>query len=190
VLSAVTGNDDHLIVSPHSLRVRSEWEQLVGWFVNRVIVRVRPRAEWTFAELVDSVRDECAAVFARGSVPFELLRGELALPGHALPVQLSVQNAPTTGVALPGLNVDGVSRDSGRDFDPLLEVYSPVGAWFQLSIVLRERPGGLIAGGFEYDAGLISRDKARRLHAAFLEILAAAAGAPRTTVGQLIQQAR
>jgi amino acid adenylation domain-containing protein len=190
LLSAQTGSDDHLIVTPHSLRVRSEWEQLVGWFVNRVIVRVRPRAGWSFAELVDSVRDECAAVFARGSVPFELLCGELGLPGHALPVQLSVQNAPASGVALRGLNIRVVTDDSGRDFAPLLEVYSPASAWFQLSIVLRERLGGLIAGGFEYDATLVSEDAAQRWRAAFLEILAAGARAPQTTVGQLARVAQ
>ena len=78
-----------------------------------------------------------------------------------------------------------ISDDSGRDFAPLLEVYSPAGDWFRSSVMLRERYDGRIAGGLEHDAARVTEPTARRWHAAFLAILAAGAAAPGTEVRQL-----
>jgi amino acid adenylation domain-containing protein len=185
LLSAETGAEDVVVVTPYSLRLRPEWEKLVGWFVNRVIVRLRVGPAWSFRELTASVRDTCAAVFGHGRMPFELLRGELGLGDGALPAQLSVQNAPTAGVNFRDADITEATDGSGRDFAPLLEVYSPLGAPFQLSVMLRERYDGRIAGGLEYDAARVSPDTADRWHAAFLGILGAAAAHPETTVGRL-----
>jgi acyl carrier protein len=190
LLSAETGAQDVVVVTPYSLRLRPEWEKLVGWFVNRVIVRLRVAPAWSFSELTASVRDICAVVFGRGRMPFELLRGELGLGDGALPAQLSVQNAPTAGVNFRDADITEATDGSGRDFAPLLEVYSPLGAPFQLSVMLRERYDGRIAGGLEYDAAVVSPDTADRWHAAFLGILGLAAAHPETTVGQLARLTR
>jgi hypothetical protein len=42
--------------------------------------------------------------------------------------------------------------DSGLGFTPVLQLYSPLAGPFQLSLVLRERFDGSIAGGLEFDA--------------------------------------
>ncbi len=72
LIGAETGTDDVLMVSPYALRLRSAWEDLIGWFVNPIAVRVRLSAEWTFAEFVGHARDACTAAFAHGYVPFDL----------------------------------------------------------------------------------------------------------------------
>jgi hypothetical protein len=190
LLSAETGSQDALIVTPHSLRVRAGWEDLVGWFVNRVVVRPRVSPAATFGELLDAVRGTCIGVFAHGRVPFDPLRAELALPAGTLSAQLSVQNAPVSGVDLSGARVTHISDDSGRDFAPLLEVYSPAGDWFRLSVMLRERHDGRIAGGLEYDAAQVGEPTARRWQAAFLAILAAGTADPGTPVRRLLPLAR
>ncbi len=51
--------------------------------------------------------------------------------------------------------------------------------------MLRERPGGIIAGGLEYDAALTDATTADRWHAAFLSILAAGAAKPTATLAEL-----
>jgi non-ribosomal peptide synthetase component F len=185
LLSAETGSQDALVVTPHSLRVRAGWENLVGWFVNRVVVRPRVSPAAAFGELLEAVRENCIGVFAHGRVPFDLLREELALPSGTLSAQLSVQNAPVSGVVISGARVTHISDDSGRDFAPLLEVYSPAGDWFRFSVMLRERYDGRIAGGLEYDAARVTEPTARRWRAAFLAVLAAGAADPGTAVRQL-----
>ena len=190
LISAQTRSEDVLVVTPYSLRVREEWEKLVGWFVNRVVVRPRVRPAWTFTELVDAVRETCFGVFAHGRVPFELLRAELGLTGADLPAQLSVQNAPVAGVNLGGVEVADVRDDSGREFAPLLEVYSPQRARFQLSVMLRERYDGRMAGGLEYDASCVDDETAARWYAAFLQVLHLGATQPETPVGDLLRLAR
>ena len=185
LLSAETGSQDTLVVTPYSLRVEAGWEDLVGWFVNRVVVRPRVSPAAAFGELLDAVREHCIGVFAHGRVPFDLLREELALPGGTLCAQLSVQNAPVSGVDISGASVTHIGDDSGRDFAPLLEVYSPAGDWFRFSVMLRERYDGRIAGGLEYDAARVTEPTARRWQAAFLAVLAAGAADPGTEVRQL-----
>ncbi len=186
LLSVEYEQDDLLVVTPNALRVRSAWEELIGWFVNRVVVRLRVRADLTFAELVEQARAASLEAFAHGKIPLELLRAELALPAQAMAAHLSVQNAPA--VTLPGfagLELSLVGDASGRDFTPIMEVYSPVGARYQISVMLRERHDGSIAGGFEFDAGRLPEDRADAVLAALLAVLGTGAAQPDIGVGIL-----
>jgi non-ribosomal peptide synthetase component F len=192
LLAAESGDDDVLVVSPIAGRLRSEWEALCGFFVNRVVVRARVDAGLTFRELLQRVRESSAGAFAHQTVPFELLLAELGLPPSAVPACFVVQNAPVReggGGPLPGLEVDLVDDDSGRDFAPLLEVYSPVGARYALSLVLRHFPDGF-RGGLEYDAALVDPARAARLADAFAAVVARAGDDANAPVRELLDLAR
>jgi amino acid adenylation domain-containing protein len=186
-LAAEYGQDDLLVITPNALRVRSAWEGLIGWFVNRVVVRLRVRPDATFADLVEHARTASLEAFAHGNVPLEVLRAELGLSGDAIAAHLSVQNAPPGGGGggFGGLRVDMVKDASGRDFAPIMEVYSPVGARFQVSGMVRERQDGTIAGGFEFDASRLPESRADEVHACLLAVLAAGAANPDTRVADL-----
>jgi amino acid adenylation domain-containing protein len=190
LIGSETGNDDVLVLTPHALRVRSEWEHLVGWFANPLAVRLRLSPGQTFADLTTHTRQACTAAFAHGYVPFELLRAELALPATALTAQSSMMNAPPRLPGFRGFGMSVVGDDSGRDFTPVMEVYSPPGTRYQFSIVLRERHDGIIAGGLEFDAAVVASAVADRWHAAFLSVLAAGTTSPATTVADLARLAR
>jgi hypothetical protein len=190
LISSETGSDDVLVLTPHALRVRSEWEHLVGWFANPLAVRLRLPAGQTFAELTAHARQASTAAFAHGHVPFELLRAELALPDATLTAQSSMMNAPPRLPGFRGFTMSVVGDDSGRDFTPVMEVYSPPGTRYQFSVVLRERYGGTIAGGLEFDAAAIGPAVADRWHAAFLSVLAAGTAAPETSVADLARLVR
>jgi non-ribosomal peptide synthetase component F len=139
VLAADAGTDDLLVVTPNALRVRSEWESLVGWFVNRVVVRLGVDDALCFDEFLGRVRAECLQAFAHQSVPFELLRSEVDLPASAVAAHFSLQNAPAGRLGFRGFEISVVDDDSGRQFAPITEVYSPLGTRFESSLVLRQR---------------------------------------------------
>jgi Condensation domain len=178
VLSVLEGRDDVLVISPYALRARSEWEGLIGWFVNRVPVRVRARDELPFGEFMAEVRAASMAAFGHGKPPFELLREDLGLPDAVLGAQLSVVNTPSRGVGFRGFGIDVVPDDSGREFAPTLEVYSPLRSPFLISVTMRERGQGVIAGGLEFDESRLPADRAQSFADAFLAVLAAASADP------------
>ena len=111
VLAAHAGADEVAVVTPNALRVRSQWERLVGWFVNRLVVRVPVGRTGTFADLLRVTREVHTAAFSRPAVPFETLRAELELPDAALSVCFSVQNAPMAGRDVPD---ERVRHGAGR----------------------------------------------------------------------------
>jgi non-ribosomal peptide synthetase component F len=187
VLSAFSGHDDIAVITPNALRVRSSWERLVGWFVNRVVVRLKVDDDATFADLLRATRKASTAAFAHQAVPFESLRAELALPDGVLAACFSVQNAPMVGRAFrsDAFDMDVVGDDSGLDFTPIGEVYAPLRLRYESSVVLRPREDGAVAGGWEYDAALFDEDTARRWSSGFLAVLARAAENPQTPVRDL-----
>jgi len=184
-LSALLGSSDVVVLSPLALRARSEWENLIGWFVNRVPVRVPLAEGLTFAGLLAQVRTRSVGAFGHGKPPFELLRSELCLPDKMLGAQLAVQNTPEGRIGFRGFEISFVPDDSGRDFAPILEVYSPLGSALLVSLGLRERDAGLIAGGLEYDASRLGRHQAEWFLAAFLRVLAAGVADPATPCASL-----
>ncbi|MGF1664154.1 MAG: amino acid adenylation domain-containing protein [Kineosporiaceae bacterium] len=177
------GTDDVLVLTPVAGRTRTRWEALVGFFVNRVVVRVDLGGDPRGAELVRRVHGSSAEAFAHQRLPFdhlhELLRSG-ADRGPALGVLFSVQNTPQGSSGFSGMtSMEPMPDGSGRDFNPVLELYSPPGETPDLGIVLRQRPEG-IAGGLEFDTRALERSAAADLWAAvtlFLERLTIDPGA-------------
>ncbi|HEY9484913.1 MAG TPA: amino acid adenylation domain-containing protein, partial [Micromonosporaceae bacterium] len=188
-LAADADFDDLVVAVPLAGRKRTEWEPLVGYFVNRVLIRVPLERGLTFADLLDQVRAETAAAFAHQDVPFESLIRELGVPLSAISVNFSIQNAPQGSAGLGGLRIGPVIDDSGRDFAPIMELYSPVGARFEASMVLRQRADGL-AGGLEYDASLFSAQRAEGWARRFGLLLVTAASEPHVALNEFRDMAR
>jgi amino acid adenylation domain-containing protein len=188
VLAAHSGAGEIAVVTPNSLRIRSHWERLIGWFVNRVLVRVPVDGKATFAELLRVTREATTAAFGRQAVPFESLRAELELPDAALAACFSVQNAPAGGGAFRSseFELSLVGEDTGLEFTPIGPVYAPIGLRYETSVVLVPQGDGSVAGGWEYDAGLFDEPTALRWRAGLIAVLARAAAVPDTPVRDLM----
>lgn len=167
-----------LVVSPYALRPRSEWEGLIGWFVNRVPVRVHVGNDPTFGELLGRVRAASLGAFAHARPPFELLRQDLRLADDVIGAQLNVQNAPAGESGFRGFEISLVPDDSGREFAPILEIYSPLRSHFLISLALRERGDGSIGGAIEYNAAVLSASRARSFADTLLNVLAVGTADP------------
>lgn len=190
VLAAVSGAHEIAVVTPNALRVRSHWEKLIGWFVNRVVVRVPVSGVDTFADLLRVTREAHTAAFSRPAVPFESLRAELDLPDAALALCFSVQNAPLAGRAFrpSEFEMELVGEDTGIEFAPIGPVYAPVGLRYESAVSLMPQQDGSLIGGWEYDAALFDEPTALSWRAGLLAVLARAAVAPDTPVRDLMSE--
>ncbi|MFI8460817.1 amino acid adenylation domain-containing protein [Kitasatospora sp. NPDC085464] len=156
--------------------------ELVGFFVNSLVLRTDVSGDPSFVELLSRVRETDLAAFANQDVPFEYLVETLnpprALARHPLfQVLLILQNNAAATVDLPGVTV--TPRPLGTataKFDLLVGVAEATdedGA-----------PAG-IHGGVEYAAELFDRGTVEALVARWVRLLTAAAAGPEQPVGRL-----
>ena len=73
-----SGQDDLLVGTPFHGRGQAEWQNVVGYFSNIVVVRSRRTETQTFRGLLAEIRAEVAAAVADGRYPFSKLAEEFA----------------------------------------------------------------------------------------------------------------
>ncbi|TCP59316.1 amino acid adenylation domain-containing protein [Tumebacillus sp. BK434] len=169
LLSRYTGQEDILVGSAVAGRKARAVEDLIGFFVNTVVLRSDLTGRPSYRELLTRVRDVTLDALAHQDVPFERLVDELQpvrSMSHAplFQVMFDLQNAPTARLELPELAFEPLSIDSGA-------------AMFDLTVNLKEREHG-VTGQLEYNADLFERATIERMIGHYLELLAAAAESP------------
>ncbi|MFI0348970.1 amino acid adenylation domain-containing protein [Actinomadura sp. 9N407] len=178
LLTGLGAGTDIPIGSPIAGRTDEGLDDLVGVFVNTVVLRTDTSGDPAFAELLARVRETDLVAYAHQDVPFERLVETLnparSLARHPLfQVMLTLQNNPEAAVELPGLTVAPEPVDAGV-------------AKFDLEFLLEEDGGGDgLAGTLEYALDLFDRETAERLAAAYVHVLEAVAADAAVTVGAL-----
>lgn len=164
VLSRSGAGDDIPLASPTAGRGDSRYDDVVGYFVNPLVLRIDTSGDPTFRELLKRVRRTDLQGFTHQDMPIERLITALnpprSLAWHPLfQVMLAFQNLPEATLQLPGVDCEVVEADPG-------------GAKFDLSFNVMERkdaegaPAGLTCF-VEYSSDLFERagaeDFTRRL---------------------------
>ncbi|WP_330277064.1 amino acid adenylation domain-containing protein [Lentzea sp. NBC_00516] len=113
VFSRCTRQSDIAVGTVTAGRNRDELENLVGFFVNTVVVRSTVDEERSFADFLGSVRDNVTDALSHDEVPFqsvvEALRPERDPSRPPLvQVMVSLQNAPAGLGGAPGLVIEDV----------------------------------------------------------------------------------
>ncbi|WP_019812387.1 amino acid adenylation domain-containing protein [Saccharomonospora halophila] len=175
LLHRLSGEEDIVVGSPVAGRSESVLDDLIGFFVNTVVLRTRVSEDPDFHELVRRVRQEWDSTHANQDVPFDLLV-EKVNPTR------SPSRHPIFQVALGLLNTPGSVIDpdgmSGN-----WEFADTRAANFDLAFTLIPRPSvdghhrGL-DGVLEYATDLFDRATARLLVDRFLVLLREAVAKP------------
>ncbi|MET9594007.1 amino acid adenylation domain-containing protein [Streptomyces sp. NPDC006516] len=155
-------------------------DDLVGFFVNTVVLRADLSGDPAFRELLQRVRDFDLAALGHADVPFEriveALNPERSGDHHPLfQTMLVLQNQDRAALDLPGITVHDRSRHTG---------VSKFDLTFSLTEATGDTAGG-IGGYLEYATDLFDEATARALCARFARVLTLAVTDPDRTVGEL-----
>ena len=175
VIHRYTGAEKFILGIPSLGRDRVELEDLVGFFVNIVPVRIDIRAEQPFSALLARVRDEMLEAFTHDALPFDKLVHELHIernPSHSPLIQIALAPQPPErdALSLHGVVAQPVELDSHS-------------ARFDLTIFLRESSAGCELA-FEASSDLFERESIERLATHLQNVLSAAAGRRDEPVGR------
>ncbi|MBV8202667.1 MAG: AMP-binding protein, partial [Acidobacteria bacterium] len=176
LLFRYSGQSDVAVGTVVANRGRLETEDLIGLFVNTLVMRVDLGGDPRAGELLGRVRQAALGAYAHQEVPFDKLVGELgAQRGLAaspfFQAVLAIHAAPPP-LALPGIEVE------------VLEPYSGT-AKFDLSLAVARTPAGGLTGTWTWRAELFDAATVARLAAHWQNLLAgmAAAGVAAGTAG-------
>ncbi len=169
LLYRYTGQENLMVGVPVANRTHPEFRQLIGFFINILVLRTAVDGCLSFRQLLQRVKQASLAAYAHQDVPFERLVEELK-PERDLShtplfqVMFSFQGQPRRDLELPGLRVRRVEVDTGT-------------SKFDLTLDIRETAEG-IAGFFEYSTDLFEAATIRRLADHWQILLAAAMAHP------------
>jgi non-ribosomal peptide synthetase component F len=129
LLHYLSGAHDILIGTDSANRNRAETENLIGFFVNQLVLRARLDGDPSFRELLERVREVALEANAQQDVPFdkvvEAVRVERAVSVSPLfQVKLTMQNITPPASQVGELVLQQVEVEYGRaKFDLLLNAY-------------------------------------------------------------------
>ncbi|HEX8078891.1 MAG TPA: amino acid adenylation domain-containing protein [Jatrophihabitans sp.] len=171
-----SGQDDMCVGTPFANRNHSEVEDLIGHFINTVVIRNQLAADQSFHQLLTEVRDRVLEDYAHAEQPFEQLVEALHPERHAsysplFQVMLVLQNMPLGRLELPGLELRPLETSTGA-------------ARFDLALEVTERDGELELL-FEYDSDLFEPATIARMAAHYVRLLQQVSSSPHRPVGEL-----
>jgi hypothetical protein len=129
LLSYLSGSRDLVIGTDVANRRRSEFEPLIGFFINLIALRIRLEGDPSFLQIVRSVREVTLEAYNNQDFPFdkivEALRPRRSLQDGAIfQTKLVCHNVPLGELVLPGLRFDPIPFDAGRtELDLVLHLF-------------------------------------------------------------------
>ncbi|GLZ55908.1 non-ribosomal peptide synthetase [Actinomycetospora sp. NBRC 106378] len=176
LLSRVGAGTDLPLGAPVAGRDDPRLDDLVGFFVNTVVLRTDLSGAPGFAELVDRVRETDLAAFAHADVPFEAVVSHLDPPRTVARTplfQVMVGHHVRSGAPLALDGVEAAEVDVAHRT-----------AMFDLVFSFAEHDGELTLH-LEYAADLFDEESARQLAARFALVARTVVGSPDVPVDDL-----
>jgi amino acid adenylation domain-containing protein len=158
LMGRYTRSDQMLVGIPVASRSRPELTDLIGPFINTVVLRLDLRGEPSFKELVERVRRTSLNMIAHQDLPFdELVRAvapdRVASRTPLFSMMFDYLNTPHAELALKNTEIEPIELDAGT-------------AAHDLILFIEDQPAG-IASRWEYRADLFDRATVGGLSGAF-----------------------
>jgi non-ribosomal peptide synthetase component F len=170
LLHAVSGDEDLCVGANAAFRGHLDAEPLIGFFVNQVALRTRPRGEDTFRQFLRQVRSVVADAFDDQELPFDVLVQAMR------PDRISTVS-PLFQVKIDFRDEEVADSALLADFEITTLDPEAIQAHFDLSLLVQAADGGL-EGGFNYRAELFEPGTVRELARAFEMLATSVAEAP------------
>ncbi|HJP05728.1 MAG TPA: amino acid adenylation domain-containing protein, partial [Gammaproteobacteria bacterium] len=176
LLARYSGQDDIIVGTPVAGRKSSELENLIGFFLNTVVLRTDLSADPDFQTLLQQVRDNTLEGYDHQDIPFEKLVEELQPArdtSHSpiFQVMFTVLTPPPSPGDFPDLELEAVNAEFQT-------------AKFDLFMALTSYDKGL-GIHLEYNTDLFDRPTIERMLDHFETLLAGIVAAPDIPVSQL-----
>ncbi|HKN98220.1 MAG TPA: amino acid adenylation domain-containing protein, partial [Pseudonocardiaceae bacterium] len=176
LLARYGGQRDVAVGTVTSGRSRVELAEIVGFFVNTVVIRSRVDGSVSFADFLTQVRSTVLDAMSNDEVPFDRLVELIAPERDAsrsplVQVMIVLQNAPSAPPRLAGLRVEDADLPRAH-------------CLFDLTCEFEQRDGAL-ATTFEYSTDLFDAATIRRLAGHLLVLLAAVVAEPARPLARL-----
>ncbi|HWS55025.1 MAG TPA: amino acid adenylation domain-containing protein, partial [Pyrinomonadaceae bacterium] len=176
LLARYTGSTDVVVGSAVAGRNRAEVENLIGFFVNMLVLRVDLAGDPKFRELLARAKEASLGAYAHQELPFDLLVDELRPerdPGRSplFQVAFGVQNQRQQSLELPGLTLS-----------PYPFRYEAVR--YDLTVWVSEEADGL-AVQWAFRSDLFDAETVERMHAHYVSLLRSVAADPDARIADL-----
>jgi non-ribosomal peptide synthetase component F len=181
MLSGMSGLTDIAIATPIARRGERALDDLVGTFVNVVLLRTEVDNDAPFTDFLAHVRRADLDAFKHGDLPFyrvmDILNATTSIPRQPFQVLLAFENFRRPPLALPGLSV------SAKEID--LSV-----AKCDLQLTLSEERNDIgelvgMSGAWTYATALFDESTMHTFARHFARIMTAVVSCPSIRLGQL-----
>ncbi|WP_050512153.1 non-ribosomal peptide synthetase [Streptomyces rimosus] len=178
LLARYSRQEDIAVGTPVAGRGGSgELDELIGCFLNTLVLRGRVELEQSFREFLLRTRETVLTAFSHEEVPFEQIvdavqpdRDPSRMP--LAQVLVVLQNMPEATLELSGVTVEVLQLPQAS-------------TGFDLVWAFEERPDGTLWAAAEYSADLFDAETVRRMSGHLVNLLRSVAAAPDSRMGRL-----
>ena len=176
LLARYSGQDDIVVGSPSANRSRAELNQLIGFFVNNLVLRTDLSGNPSFATLLARIRNVTLRAYEHQDVPFDRLV-------HAVSAERSLDHSPLFQVMfiLQNYPLDELDLAGTPTTTLDLEVDT---ARFDLTVEVYPRHGDLWAY-FDYNSDLYEAETIARIEQHYVAILRAVCADPDQNIASI-----
>ncbi|MFJ8166178.1 amino acid adenylation domain-containing protein [Streptomyces sp. NPDC096136] len=177
LLGKLGGGEDIPVGTPIAGRTDEALNDLIGCFVNNLVIRMDLSGDPTFAELLAQVRDKALAAYEHQDVPFEVLVEQLNPDRSAayrpfFQVMCGWQNTEKWSLELDGLEVE---------YRQALLATTQVDVFFSMTT----DENGALRGDISYATHLFDRDTVEDMAARYARVLEQLAADPQARIGDV-----
>ncbi|WP_298427802.1 non-ribosomal peptide synthetase [uncultured Kordia sp.] len=177
LLHRYSGQTDIAVGTPIANRSQLEISQLIGFFINTIVMRSQVESQKSFAELLQEIKQTSLAAFTHQDVPFEKIVDHVVVDrdqsrSPLFQTMFILQNnEETTGISLGESNIE------------LLETKTTT-AKFDISMTIRENENGMSVA-IEYVTALFKKETIARFAVHFNQLVKAVCENVNQSVGSL-----